>query len=286
MLTYFHSHPIFTDYSHLLTLNTSSSVSLLFNIGIDDHRQSNDNLKFSNPLIIQQSPTPQTRYTSTAVNTTNQPRPTLSHDTTEIYIKDIEANVSQAPPTVHLSHILKTHATENSRVCAEDNCLEYLSSSEKSIVKKCERKTMKPIDARIIKGSCNFLSHKSRRAVALASPEGSGNTWLRGLLEKATGVCTGFCCCDTETRARGFVGEGIMSGKVLVVKTHIDFPQWIGQVKKLKWEGSYGSAILLIRNPAKAMIAEWNRKRTISLKGPSNNSHVNVISKAVFSRFT
>ena len=53
-------------------------------------------------------------------------------------------------------------------------------------------------------------------------------------------------------RARSFVGEGIVNGKVLVVKIHISFPQWIGQVKKLRWEGSYDSAIVLIRNPAKS----------------------------------
>ena len=27
-----------------------------------------------------------------------------------------------------------------------------------------------------------------------------------------------------------------MSGKVLVVKTHIDFPQWVGEEKRLSWE--------------------------------------------------
>ena len=42
-------------------------------------------------------------------------------------------------------------------------------------------------------GACVFVDPASRSegAVALVSLPGSGNTWLRGLLERATGVCTG-----------------------------------------------------------------------------------------------
>ncbi len=40
-------------------------------------------------------------------------------------------------------------------------------------------------------GECHFMNGRSRSAVALASFPGSGNTWARGLLERATGVCTG-----------------------------------------------------------------------------------------------
>ena len=40
-------------------------------------------------------------------------------------------------------------------------------------------------------GPCHFINGTKRAAVALASFPGSGNTWVRGLLEKATGVCTG-----------------------------------------------------------------------------------------------
>ena len=35
------------------------------------------------------------------------------------------------------------------------------------------------------------MDGSKRAAVALASHPGSGNTWVRGLLEKATGICTG-----------------------------------------------------------------------------------------------
>ena len=99
----------------------------------------------------------------------------------------------------------------------------------------------------------------SRAAVALNSQEGSGNTWLRGLLEKATGVCTGFYACDVEMRAQGFLGEGVKTANVLVVKTHVHVPQWVGERKTVMYDGTYGSAVFLIRNPAHGVIAEWNR---------------------------
>lgn len=225
---------------------------------------------------------------------------TESRAVSESRTEDTAVTEPQAPAaSIDLS---KNHATNGtklfttirtgaSQLCTSENCLDYLSISERSIVGKCKRDTLKRPGVTIEKGKCNFLPDGSRKAVALASPEGSGNTWLRGLLEKATGICTGFCCCDTEMRACGFVGEGIMSGKVLVVKTHIAIAQWIGQVKQLQWEGSYGSAIILIRNPAKGLIAEWNRRMSIGLKWRQNwkqinDSHTNVISEALFCKFT
>ncbi len=38
---------------------------------------------------------------------------------------------------------------------------------------------------------CRLMNGTNRGAVALVSLPGSGNTWVRGLLEQATGVCTG-----------------------------------------------------------------------------------------------
>jgi hypothetical protein len=54
---------------------------------------------------------------------------------------------------------------------------------------KCERQTQK--FGTVKKGSCLFLDGRGRLPVALGSFPGSGNTWMRGLLEKVTGVCTG-----------------------------------------------------------------------------------------------
>ena len=44
-------------------------------------------------------------------------------------------------------------------------------------------------------GKCHFMNGTNRAAVALVSFPGSGNTWVRGLLEQATGVCTGRSVC-------------------------------------------------------------------------------------------
>ena len=193
-----------------------------------------------------------------------------------------------------------TNSSKTSPQCKQQNCLDFLSTRDKQEHSKCLSETRKYFkkDTDIKPSSCNFLPDRSRRAVALASPEGSGNTWLRELLETATGVCTGFCCCDPELRVLGFPGEGITSGSVLVVKTHIGSPQWFGAKKVLQWEGSYGSAVFLVRNPARALIAEWNRRATNNLKrerhkrshGNSNrarlDSHTYAVSEEEFSMYT
>ena len=41
------------------------------------------------------------------------------------------------------------------------------------------------------KARCQFMNGTNRATVPLVSFPGSGNTWMRGLLEKATGICTG-----------------------------------------------------------------------------------------------
>ena len=174
--------------------------------------------------------------------------------------------------------------------CNETNCLEFLSQSETKSIKECGQMTSKKQSGvKIEQSICKFLPYKDRAPVALSSPPGSGNTWLRGLLERATGVCTGYHLCDTEMRARGFLGEKIVSGKVLVVKTHSSIPQWVGERVRVSWEGSYGSAVLLIRNPVQAVIAEWNRIMTIEMKKngtQTNGSHINVVSAAIFGRWS
>lgn len=117
-------------------------------------------------------------------------------------------------------------------------------------------------------GTCVFIDPTNRSAVALVSLPGSGNTWLRGLLERATGVCTGAIYCDVSLRAQGFSGEAIKSGAVLVVKTHVWWSGWNNatlQTLPLSRHSPppYGSAILLVRNPALAVVAEWNRKNAL-----------------------
>lgn len=56
--------------------------------------------------------------------------------------------------------------------------------------------------------------------IALASFPGSGNTWLRYLLQQSTGILTGSVYKDYGLMKSGFPAESISNSSVLVVKTH------------------------------------------------------------------
>ena len=172
--------------------------------------------------------------------------------------------------------------------CKLSNCMDALSIQEKSKVKLCERKTVQYVGHTTLEEpTCRFImGQSSRQPVALNSQEGSGNTWLRGLLEKATGLCTGFYLCDTEMRPQGFLGESVQSGRVLVVKTHVHIPQWVGEKKipYIAYDSSYSSAVYLIRNPAHGVVTEWNRVITLKKMPSLRQSHTNIISKDEFGK--
>lgn len=40
-------------------------------------------------------------------------------------------------------------------------------------------------------GTCRFMNGTNRDIVGLVSFPGSGNTWVRGLIQTVTGICTG-----------------------------------------------------------------------------------------------
>lgn len=79
--------------------------------------------------------------------------------------------------------------------CENRACLELLAEEEKIQYDTCYNKSVSakyvekfgPISA----GTCHFQNGGSRFPVGLGSFQGSGNTWLRGLLQKVTGICTG-----------------------------------------------------------------------------------------------
>ncbi|XP_044296863.1 WSC domain-containing protein 2 [Varanus komodoensis] len=98
-----------------------------------------------------------------------------------------------------------------------------------------------------------FLTSRAKQFVALASFPGAGNTWARHLIELATGFYTGSYYFDGSLYNKGFKGERDhwRSGRTICIKTHES-----GQ-KEIE---AFDSAILLIRNPYKALMAEFNRK--------------------------
>nr|CAI5817443.1 unnamed protein product [Callosobruchus analis] len=87
--------------------------------------------------------------------------------------------------------------------------------------------------------------------IALASFPGSGNTWLRYLLQQATGIYTGSVYKDYGLLKNGFPAESVLNGSVLVVKTH----EWGPKARS-----RFTKALLLVRAPGAAIQAEFNRQ--------------------------
>ena len=67
-----------------------------------------------------------------------------------------------------------------------------------------------------------YLDPPAPRTV-LASLPGSGNTWVRHLIQLATGVVTGSIYMDHNLQKNGFPAEGISDGSVIVIKDHWPF---------------------------------------------------------------
>lgn len=146
--------------------------------------------------------------------------------------------------------------------CQDSICSELLSKEDVKRFDQCQNST-REVSSLSYSDNCHFIDGRNREAIALVSFPGSGNTWVRGLLEELTGVCTGAVYCDVSLRGRGFAGEYVRSGTVLVVKTHQYSPIWVGSnVGRglVESEGRYAAAVFIVRNPFKALVAEWNRK--------------------------
>jgi len=72
---------------------------------------------------------------------------------------------------------------------------------------------------------CKKMSFKTGGpVVALGSYPGSGNSWIRQLLETATGIYVGAIYCDCSYVREGMVGEGIQTENVIAIKTHRQSP--------------------------------------------------------------
>lgn len=105
--------------------------------------------------------------------------------------------------------------------------------------------------------------------VALNSFPGSGNTWIRSLIEQATGYYTGSVYMDTQLYQGGFLGEyrPAFSGTTIVQKIH--------NKRYSSLSSSYfvltTNCIMLFRNPIEAMLAEY--KRVHGNHGQFRSSH-------------
>ena len=173
--------------------------------------------------------------------------------------------------------------------CSDPLCSEFLTEADLQHFHYCFRKAK--LLTEFEDYSCHFVNSVSS-PIALASFPGSGNTWVRGLLQDITGICTGGIYCDPTLRRSGYPGECIRSGVVLVVKTHQTAPRWTGvyydksapfkYFKKLEHIPVYSSAIFLVRNPFDALIAEWHRRQRVN----SSDNHVESIGREYFGEYS
>ena len=129
---------------------------------------------------------------------------------------------------------------------------------------KCLLQTSRgKFESRLLQRYCHkwsemkFLSgegagRKDARFIALTSYPGSGNTWVRMILEELTGVFTGSIYCDTNLLFSGLFGAFVVSNRVLVAKTH-----------QSSLKGARG-VIVIVRNPYHAIISSLAFKTTRS----------------------
>ena len=100
---------------------------------------------------------------------------------------------------------------------------------------------------------CKKMSFRSSGpTVALGSFPGSGNSWVRQLLESATGVYTGALYCDGSYIEAGMIGEGVTTENVIAIKTH----DWPYAAKQLL---NHDKAIYIVRSPFGSILSEHNR---------------------------
>ncbi|KAK4300816.1 hypothetical protein Pmani_027007 [Petrolisthes manimaculis] len=108
-----------------------------------------------------------------------------------------------------------------------------------------------------------FYLPGSHHTKALASFPSSGNTWIRYLIEGATGVFTGSFYDDNSLIRKGMYGEGIPydSGMTVLQKTHgyttevnVTLPH-SQQIDKNHMKELNNGGVLVIRNPFKAIIS-------------------------------
>ena len=186
-----------------------------------------------------------------------------------------------------------TGSVFDKRKCKSRICREFLSDQDMGYFGYCWKKSR--LKKEPLRSVCQFMNASSRSPIALASFPGSGNTWIRGLLQRATGICTGGIYCDTTLRNSGYPGESLRSGNTLVVKTHQVDPRWTGVYYPPNITDSYftkdsdipiyNAAIFLVRNPFHALVAEWNRLMTLNMSLGSHDSHTNTVDAKYFCEF-
>ncbi|XP_042880022.1 WSC domain-containing protein 1-like [Penaeus japonicus] len=115
----------------------------------------------------------------------------------------------------------------------------------------------------------------------LVSHPGSGNTWIRYLLEAASGIFTGSVYTDGDIRKAGYLGESDKpsSGRTLVQKTHGAALTKVANdlLTRFKHLKPDVPAVIIIRDPARAILSYWK-----FLRGTGRGSHTHQVSEATY----
>lgn len=157
--------------------------------------------------------------------------------------------------------------------------LRYLDHSSLSRFYQCQPSKRSNFGSNVRWCSERTFRNQESPLVALVSFHGSGNTWMRYMLEQATGIFTGSIYCDSILKAV-FPGESVASGNVMVIKTHhSDSTELPKDVQLATKQERYHKAIVLVRDPFDALVSEANR-RWNSIK--SENAHVGLANEANF----
>ncbi|XP_069939932.1 sialate:O-sulfotransferase 1-like [Cherax quadricarinatus] len=117
---------------------------------------------------------------------------------------------------------------------------------------------------------------KGLTSVLMVSTPCSGSTWLRYMIEGATGFFIGSNYNDTLLYNAGFLGEKVMeSGRTILQRTHGAslYPTYIYDLQDRYEEvNSSLPTILLLRDPARTIISYW---KLLNLAG--SNKHLDEI---------
>ncbi|XP_041471283.1 WSC domain-containing protein 1-like [Lytechinus variegatus] len=135
----------------------------------------------------------------------------------------------------NLNHMVTSYVRNASRILAG----QPKESSEKDVsYDVCQKATL--------------VTPHSYPLTALASFPGSGNTWVRYLLERASGFYTGSVYYDKGLYNGGFKGEPEKpeKGTTLIVKTH--------EMRRRKSYKMFEKAVLIVRNPYDCLLAYAN----------------------------
>ena len=112
--------------------------------------------------------------------------------------------------------------------------------------------------------------------IPLLSLPGSGNTWTRFLIERATGFATGSCFHEVTMVEGGLIGElqDPMDNETIVVKFHS-----LGKKEKVdRTAGPITACVYLLRNPRYSILSDFTRRcnnnkfRTQYHLGPRNRT--------------